>query len=422
LSGNAERIPARRSKTRLGSRRGDARTGAIVIGGAPVGLAIVRSLGGNGIPVCVLREGDNFVATTSRFCSFSLSWPNGDDDRQIDYLADLATTRGLEGWTVYPTGDETAALLGRYHEQLSQHFVVASPPWSVFRWAYDKRLTYRLAADVGVAFPRTYYPRSRDEVARLDCTFPVILKPTVKPQENVFTHAKAWPAADRATLVAGYEQARRFVAPNTVMVQELIPGGGEAQFSYAALSDAGRPRAVLIARRTRQHPPDFGRSSSFVETVDESALEEPSQQLLRALKLTGIVELEFKRDPRDGQHKLLDINARAWAWQELGRRAGVDFPYLLWKLLHDEATPPVRARTSVRWMRPTTDVRAAAHELREGRLTPRQYLKSLRRPLAFAVFARDDPVPAILELPLFSSVLYRRYRRLRKHAPSRSRK
>jgi predicted ATP-grasp superfamily ATP-dependent carboligase len=100
----------------------------------------------------------------------------------------------------------------------------------------------------------------------------------------------------------------------------------------------------------------------------------------------------------------------------------VDFPYLLWKLLHDEATPPVRARTSVRWMRPTTDVRAAAHELREGRLTPRQYLKSLRRPLAFAVFARDDPVPAILELPLYSSVLYRRYRRLRKHAPSRSRK
>jgi D-aspartate ligase len=173
--------------------------------------------------------------------------------------------------------------------------------------------------------------------------------------------------------VAGYEEARRLVPPDTVMVQELIPGAGESQFSYAALSDAGRPRAVLIARRTRQHPPDFGRASSFVETVDESALEGPSQQLLRALDLTGIVELEFKRDPRDGQHKLLDINARAWAWQELGRRAGVDFPYLLWKLLHDEPTPPVRARTSVRWMRPTTDVRAAAHELREGRLTPRQY-------------------------------------------------
>jgi predicted ATP-grasp superfamily ATP-dependent carboligase len=405
----------RQSNAKSGSGHG--RAGAIVIGGAPVGLAIVRSLGRNGVPVCVLREGDNFVATTSRFRSFSLSWPNGDDDRQIDYLVDLATTRGLEGWTVFPTSDETAALLGRYHEQLSRHFMVASPPWSVFRWAYDKRLTYRLAADVGVAFPRTYYPRTREEVARLDCAFPVILKPAVKVEENVFTHAKAWPARDRAALVAGYEEARRFVDPNTVMVQELIPGGGDAQFSYAALSEAGHPKAVLIARRTRQYPPDFGRASSFVETVEESGLEEPSQQLLRALNLTGIVELEFKRDPRDGQHKLLDINARAWAWQELGRRAGVDFPYLFWTLLHDEPTAPVRASTSVRWMRPTTDVRAAAHELRKGRLTPRQYLRSLRRPLVFALFAQDDPVPAMSELPLFSYVLYRRFRRLRSHAP-----
>src|SRR5436190_10364610 len=192
-SGNAWAIMTRRSNATPGSRLGEGRAGAIVIGGAPVGLAIVRSLGRNGIPVCVLREGDNFVATTSRFRSFSLSWPNRDDDRQIDYLVDLATTRGLEGWTVYPTSDETAALLGRYHEQLSEHFVVASPPWSVFRWAYDKRLTYRLAADVGVACPRTYYPRTREEVAGLDCAFPVILKPAVKLQENVFTHAKAWP-------------------------------------------------------------------------------------------------------------------------------------------------------------------------------------------------------------------------------------
>jgi D-aspartate ligase len=385
-------------------------------------LAIVRSLGRNGIPVCVLREGDNFVATTSRFSNFSLAWPGGDADQQLDYLVDLAITRGLAGWTLYPTGDETAALLSRNHELLSEHFVVASPPWAVFRWAYDKRLTYRLAAEAGVPFPRTYYPRNEDEVARLDCAFPVILKPAVKLQENVFTHAKAWPAQDRAALVASYEEARRFVPPNTVMVQELIPGGGEAQFSYAALSNAGRPRAVLIARRTRQHPPDFGRASSFVETVDERTLEEPSENLLRALNLTGIVEIEFKRDPRDGQHKLLDINARAWAWQELGGRSGVDFPYLFWKLLHDESTPVLRARTAVRWMRPATDIRAAARDVREGRLTPRQYLKSLRRPLVFPLFARDDPLPAVLELPLFSSVLYRRFRRLRSHARRRSRK
>ena len=64
------------------------------------------------------------------------------------------------------------------------------------------------------------------------------------------------------------------VDPGVIMIQELIPGGGEEQFSYAALCLDGRPLAGLVARRTRQYPMDFGRSSTFVETVDEKQLEE----------------------------------------------------------------------------------------------------------------------------------------------------
>ena len=53
------------------------------------------------------------------------------------------------------------------------------------------------------------------------------------------------------------------------MVQEFIPGGGGCQFSFAALCSEGQPLASIVARRTRQFPPDFGRASTFVETVDE---------------------------------------------------------------------------------------------------------------------------------------------------------
>ena len=36
------------------------------------------------------------------------------------------------------------------------------------------------------------------------------------------------------------------------------------------------------------------------------------------------LEIEFKRDIRDGRPKLLDINARAWGWHSIGARAGVE--------------------------------------------------------------------------------------------------
>jgi predicted ATP-grasp superfamily ATP-dependent carboligase len=42
------------------------------------------------------------------------------------------------------------------------------------------------------------------------------------------------------------------------------------------------------------------------------------------------------------------------------------------------------------------DLLAASEELSAGRLSARDYLRSLRRPLEFAVFARDDPLPALV--------------------------
>ena len=113
--------------------------------------------------------------------------------------------------------------------------------------------------------------------------------------------------------------------------EELIPGGGEAQFSFALLCAHGRVLAWTVARRTRQYPVNFGAGSTLVETVDNPAIEQPARRLLAAISYSGLVELEFKVDPRTGQAKLLDINARTWLWHMVARRAGVDFPYLTWQ-------------------------------------------------------------------------------------------
>src|SRR5205823_461942 len=116
------------------------------------------------------------------------------------------------------------------------------------------------------------------------------------------------------------------------------------QFSFAALCRDGRPLASVVARRTRQWPRDFGRASTYVETIDAPEVEEVARAVLAALRFAGLVEVEFKRDPRDGRLKLLDINPRAWGWHTLGARAGVDFAYLLWRMLNGEDVPELRGR------------------------------------------------------------------------------
>jgi D-aspartate ligase len=381
--------------------------GALLLGADYRALGVVRSLGRQGIRVWMLKEPDEQLASLSRYVERCVAWPPTRADR-ADFLRELAGSEGLEGWALIPTADETAAMVARQHDDLARYFTHTIPPWDIFRWAYDKRLTYAAAERLAIAFPRTVYPRGIAEVANVPLSFPAALKPAVKKSFNRLTAAKAWRVDDRRELLDRYSEACTLVEPETLMVQELVPGGGEMQFSYAALCRQGEPLASLTARRTRQSPADFGRSSTFVETVTCPEVVEPSLRLLREIRFTGLIEVEYKRDPRDGEMKLLDANPRVWGWHTLCGRAGVDFSNLLWLLVSGRPVPSTNARSGVAWLRVTTDTPTALRELISRRIRARDYLRSLLGPHESAIFAWDDPVPGLLELPLLTYLLGRR--------------
>lgn len=379
--------------------------GALVIGGTYRGLSTVRSLGRQGIPVWLLTS-PHMVAWTSRYVRRTLTWPEG-EAKQLEYLLNLGERHDLAGWAVFPTDDRVAALIARHHDLLSKQFLLTTPPWEIMKRLHDKRLLHRLATELGIDQPWTACPASREELAELDCTYPVILKPAMKEENNPFTFAKAWKVEDREELFIRYDQACAQVDSNLIMVQKVIPGYGQ-DFAYAALCREGEPLASLVAWRHRQYPIGFGRASTYVETIHMPEIEESAKRLLTSTSLTGIAHVGFKRDPRDGRYKLLDVNLRAWGSQSLGRQAGIDFPNLLWRLVHGEPVPKMHAPAGLRWVRLATDLPAAALLFRERELTLGAYLRSFRGPMEFAVFAADDPLPALADLPLLLLKVWKR--------------
>jgi D-aspartate ligase len=382
--------------------------GALVMDADYRGLALVRSLGRHGIPVWVLHHGDQLLAALSRYNHRTLVWPSQDEEENVNFLVRLAERENIHDWLLFPTGDEGAAMVARHHQKLGEHFQLTTAPWDVLQWFYDKRLTYRLAGIVGVDHPWTLYPTNRDQVAASNCLYPVILKPAYRTSFNRFTASKAWRVDTPEQLLARYDEAKTLVEPGALMIQEIIPGGGESQFSYTALCRDGQPLASLTAKRFRQIPMDFGRASTFVETVDDVAASASAAPLLRAMRYTGIAEVEFKRDPRDGKLKLLDINPRVWGWHSLCASAGVDYPYLLWLLTVGEPIPETKAAPGVRWVRMSTDAPTAIREILKGRLPLRDYLRSIRSPHSTAIYASDDPLPGVLEIPLLAYLLGKR--------------
>jgi D-aspartate ligase len=353
--------------------------GAIVIGGDYQGLGIVRSLGRRGVPVCVIDD-EHSIARFSRYSKSFVSLANLRDQRHVvDSLLEIGKRLGLEGWVLYPTREELVAALSHNRAELSKVFRVPTPDWESVKWAWDKRNTYRLAQELDIPIPVTHYPENIDQLAQLDrLAPPFAIKPAIKEHFFYATKAKAWCANSHSELRTLFEKASELAGDGEIMVQELIPGGGSQQFSYCAFFRNGEAVGKMVVRRTRQHPLQFGRASTYVETVDIPLLEELSERFLRAIDYYGLVELEYKLDPRDSQYKLLDVNARTWGYHSLGAKAGVDFSYMLYS---DQVGLPVsmcKGRPGVAWVRTTTDLPAAMMGMLSGETDLKGYLRSLR--------------------------------------------
>jgi predicted ATP-grasp superfamily ATP-dependent carboligase len=385
--------------------------GAIVIGDGTQALGVVRSLGRRGIPVYIAGS----ARATPRFSRYARRAPVWHDDaaeaHQLEYLFNLLVRYKLDGWALIPTVDEVAAVISRNRQTLMRRFTITVPSWDVLQRAYDKRLAYELAAQLGVDHPWTVCPRGRSDVVALDCVYPVILKPAHKEQVNRLTYFKAWKVTDRHELLARYDEAAAVVPPDQIMVQEYIPGGAGTHYAYGALCLDGRVIASATARGDRLYPMEFSRYSTHSETIELPAIEEAGRRFFAALRYTGLIEIDFKHDRRSGSYKLLDVNVRAWGWSPLARRAGVDFPYLLWRLICGDTPPEARARPGVRWVRLSRDLPLAALEIWRGNLTTASYLRSLRAPIEFAIFAPDDPVPALMAPFSLRPALFQRVRR-----------
>lgn len=374
--------------------------GAVIVGGEHPGLGIARSLGRKGIPICVIDD-QRSVSEFSRYVDRVVRVKDLLDERSaVESLLDAGERHGLHGWVLFPTRDETVAAISRNREKLSRVFRVTTPAWETTQWAWNKKNTYELAANLGIPVPRTYNPRTESELAALYGQLPLAVKPAVK--ENFFyaTGAKAWRAETPEQLRSLYNKAGQQIPASEILVQEIIPGNGERQYSYCAFFRDGHAHSTLTALRVRQHPHEFGRAATYVETTEFPEIEILAEKFLKAIDYHGLVEVEFKQDPRDGQFKLLDVNARAWGFHSLGAAAGVDFPYLLYADQVGEACARNRAKSGIGWLRLITDFPTASAGFFNGRTNISSYLTSLRNTRVESVFSTADPLPFLGELLL----------------------
>jgi D-aspartate ligase len=382
--------------------------GAVVIGGDYQGLGIVRSLGRRGVPVCIIDD-EHSISRFSRYANYAVrvrDLRNG--DAAIESLLNVGRRLDLKGWVLFPTRDELVASISLARDRLSEIFRVPTPEWETIRCMWDKRNTYSLANELNIPTPKTWLVATPADLDNISAPFPLALKPSVKEHFFYATKAKAWRANTKAELHELFVRATKLAGPGQILIQDLVPGDGRNQFAYCAFFKDGKAVASMVTRRLRQHPREFGRASTYVDTIDLPALETLSERFLKATNYYGLVEVEYKLDPRDGQFKLLDVNPRTWGYHTLGPSAGVDFSYALYADQIGTAVKPARGKPGVSWIRLVTDVPTGLIEITRGQMKIGEYVQSIRRADTEAVFSQEDPLPGLMEFALLPYLWFKK--------------
>jgi len=326
------------------------------------GLAAVRSLGRAGIRVLAVDHRPSALGFRSRYAEALVSPDPFEDERRfVDFI------RALGDVVVFPTHDDSLNAIGRYADDLEVR--TPFPGWTVLEQLQSKRAQLDRASEAGVDIPE---PEPG--------TFPVIVKPDRSVEFKRRYRRQAFRCETPGELDAALAKTEEFGA----IVQELVPGGDDALYTVGSYIDAdGEALGLFCGRKLRQTPPGIGTcrvgEAVWVQEVVDAAL-----RLLRAFDYRGISQVEFKRDPRDGRFKLMEINARLWQWHGLAAACGVDIPRIAYADLAGHAPAPARMNgNGKRW----------AITLLPGEAPAPQ-----RPPYVDAVFALDDPKPGLVHL------------------------
>ena len=315
-------------------------TPAFVLWFGPTGLAIARSLGRRGVPVIALHHDSNEPSTGSRYADVHIVRPVEEDEEGWLRLL-LEEGRRLRGARapLLVASDATWLFAVRNRQALSQYFAIPLPEVDDATEWMNKTWQYAAAARAGIPFPRIMTPYTPAELreAAGSVAYPCVLKPALShlwrkryPQKLAF-------ARTREELLAFGDDAMS--AGLAFAVQEFIPADDSDVYGvFSYVGHSGQSGGHCTIRKVRQFEPRFG-SSCCSESVDEPRVLELGLRLVKSIGFRGISSVEFKRDKRDGDFKLMEINLRSPLLMGAVIDSGLDLPYIAYRDLIGDPLP-----------------------------------------------------------------------------------
>lgn len=377
----------------------------VILGGHIQALGLARQLAHRGIEVVLIVHDWCSVARFSKAVARTIVCTTNEDVKTSIKELNLPNRSTM----LFPTDDVAVALLQEEFEKLNEHFVLGVPDSQTITIFNDKRKAYPFVATNGVPCPACWYPDSLDDVMKIseDLPYPIVVKPAEMHSFHATFGKKAFRCNNAQELKAVYRNIGAKKYPfNKLLIQEFLEGGTKNLYSCGVAAANGEILASVQANRIRQNPMEFGNSTTYAITCENPQIQEQTEKLLRAVKYTGLGEVEWMFDEKNKSYKFLEINTRAWKWHTISNKLGFSFIDTLIRFYNGETVPAISPSVKpVAWVERLTDWTVIVKGIISGRIRLVDVIKSYRIKHESAVWCWKDPLPAIMYV-LLSPILY----------------
>ena len=123
-----------------------------------------------------------------------------------------------------------------------------------------------------------------------------------------------------------------FSDENYFIFQEEIQGGADRMHTVGIYADQNSDvLAVFTGRKVRGSNPQYG--DCIVGQLEQvpSELIQETKRLVKELAYTGIAEVEYKKDTRNDEFRLIEVNPRSWSWIGITPYCDVDLSLIAYE-------------------------------------------------------------------------------------------
>lgn len=238
------------------------------------------------------------------------------DDYFLTTINHFATSHHQKKILLIGCGDSYVALISKHKTQLAENIIAPYIDFDLMDSLQQKQTFYQLCDTHGIDYPSTLvYTKDMGDDFKVDFTYPVILKPSngVTYWEHPFVpQNKVYTIESKAELISVIHQIYDAGYPDSLIIQDMIPGNDEFMYVLTSYSDhKGQVQMMCLGHvLLEEHTPHGLGNHAIILTESNKELMDKAKTLLEDLHYVGFSNFDIKYDSRDQKYKFFEINTR----------------------------------------------------------------------------------------------------------------